>query len=395
MLVFNFLFAQVPKFHNMLVDIVHSCWKACVEVDPKDERQRAFIPDAIISNPVTYAHIHCAEALGVPLHMMFPQPWTPTKAFPHPLSCLSYQRGWCAENYLSYQLVDRALWMSLERDINAFRVEVLGLEPLRMGQGAWNLLNIHQVPFVKMWSPTLVPKPKDWPDHVDIVGAFSEHMKRPSQNSLTKSQQLSMKSFHENENHYKMYQSRAFDPNVRKAKSEDTLLPVETNTEYEPTSDLANFLSGDQPIIYVGFGSMVVKDIEKIISLFLEAAAVINAKILIQIGWSLITPEKFMTLAQDAQYKASVVRETEKINSNMAESLIFPSKNKSNPGSRTTSIDQQQGRQSETSKARSSSIGGWLLDKIPFASSLNISNSSTSKKDVPKDRVSVFSSISK
>lgn len=34
---------------------------------------RPFVADAIISNPVTYAHIHCAEALGVPLHLMFPQ----------------------------------------------------------------------------------------------------------------------------------------------------------------------------------------------------------------------------------------------------------------------------------------------------------------------------------
>jgi hypothetical protein len=32
-----------------------------------------FIADSIISNPVTYGHIHCAEALGVPLHLMFPQ----------------------------------------------------------------------------------------------------------------------------------------------------------------------------------------------------------------------------------------------------------------------------------------------------------------------------------
>lgn len=102
--------------------------------------------DAIISNPVSYAHVHCAEALGIPLHLMFPQvrrvfgivivvgvrcnwtptgscgllannfvfilmslnpslqPWTPTKAFPHPLSCLSYQQGWSAENYISYQV---------------------------------------------------------------------------------------------------------------------------------------------------------------------------------------------------------------------------------------------------------------------------------------------------
>jgi hypothetical protein len=248
-----------------------------------------------------------------------------------------------------------------------------------------------------MWSPTLVPKPKDWPDHIDIVGAFSEQIQQKRKSSEkhkttvlndSKTIPLSTRSFHENENQYKMYQSRAFDPNVRKAKSEDTLLPVETNTEYEPSADLANFLSGDQSIIYVGFGSMVVKDIEKIISLFLEAAAIINTKILIQIGWTIISPEKFMALAAEAQYKASLIRETEKINSNLADSIIFPT-SKNPPPSRATSMDNNTGRQqskegSSTTTTRNS-LGGWLLDKIPFASSLSVSNSS--KKEVPKPTV--------
>jgi len=34
---------------------------------------------AIVSNPPTYGHIHCAEKLGVPLHMFFTMPWSPTK----------------------------------------------------------------------------------------------------------------------------------------------------------------------------------------------------------------------------------------------------------------------------------------------------------------------------
>ena len=34
---------------------------------------------AIISNPPCYGHIHCAEKLQVPLHMMFTMPWSATK----------------------------------------------------------------------------------------------------------------------------------------------------------------------------------------------------------------------------------------------------------------------------------------------------------------------------
>ena len=42
---------------------------------------------AIISNPPTYGHIHCAEKLGVPLQMFFTMPWSPTKAG---LSCFCF-----------------------------------------------------------------------------------------------------------------------------------------------------------------------------------------------------------------------------------------------------------------------------------------------------------------
>jgi hypothetical protein len=127
---------QVPENLKMLSEIINSCWPACVETDPLSSDQRShkpypplktcrlFMADAIISNPVTYGHIHCAEALGVPLHLMFPQvgyfllfsstltsstqPWVPTKAFPHPLACLSYssqENKWSTENYLSYQVL--------------------------------------------------------------------------------------------------------------------------------------------------------------------------------------------------------------------------------------------------------------------------------------------------
>jgi len=42
--------------------------------------------DAIIANPVSYAHIHVAEALGCPLHLCFTMPYSRTGSFPHPLA---------------------------------------------------------------------------------------------------------------------------------------------------------------------------------------------------------------------------------------------------------------------------------------------------------------------
>ena len=47
-----------------------------------------FVADAIIANPPSFAHVHCAEALGIPLHLMFTFPYTPTQAFPHPLASI-------------------------------------------------------------------------------------------------------------------------------------------------------------------------------------------------------------------------------------------------------------------------------------------------------------------
>ena len=56
---------------SMQRDICFSTWPACTA--PDEESGEPFQADAIIANPPTYGHIHCAERLGVPLHLMFPQ----------------------------------------------------------------------------------------------------------------------------------------------------------------------------------------------------------------------------------------------------------------------------------------------------------------------------------
>lgn len=43
------------------------------------------------------------------------------------------------------QVIDRMLWLSFESSINTFRRGVLGLEPIRVGEGGWNMLNLNRV----------------------------------------------------------------------------------------------------------------------------------------------------------------------------------------------------------------------------------------------------------
>lgn len=49
--------------------MINGCWKSCYE--PDDESGATFAADAIISNPPAFAHVHCAEALGIPLLLSF------------------------------------------------------------------------------------------------------------------------------------------------------------------------------------------------------------------------------------------------------------------------------------------------------------------------------------
>jgi sterol 3beta-glucosyltransferase len=84
---------EVGKRRIEFAEILEKCWRSCIEAGngmeserkgPRDDidslaeqADRCFIADAIIANPPSYGHIHCAEKLGIPLHMMFTCVLTP------------------------------------------------------------------------------------------------------------------------------------------------------------------------------------------------------------------------------------------------------------------------------------------------------------------------------
>jgi hypothetical protein len=83
---------DIGKRRKGMYEIVTGCWRSCIEAGDgsgqaasDDQLEglesydsalvldggRPFVADAIIANPPSFAHIHCAERLGIPLHLMF------------------------------------------------------------------------------------------------------------------------------------------------------------------------------------------------------------------------------------------------------------------------------------------------------------------------------------
>ncbi|KAF4617008.1 hypothetical protein G7Y89_g15141 [Cudoniella acicularis] len=153
---------EVGRRRDQMAEMFEGFWRACINAtdDEKDisnlkmmDAKSPFIADAIIANPPCFAHIHCAECLGVPLHMMFTMPYSPTQAFPHPLANIkktNVDPGYA--NFMSYPLVEMMTWQGLGDLINNFRLYRL------------------KVPYTYLWSPGLIPKPSDWGPEIDIAG---------------------------------------------------------------------------------------------------------------------------------------------------------------------------------------------------------------------------------
>jgi sterol 3beta-glucosyltransferase len=74
---------DVGAKRTMMAEMLKGFWDSCIESDPVSGSP--FVADAIIANPPSFAHVHCAEAAGIPLHMVFTMPRTSTRAFPHAL----------------------------------------------------------------------------------------------------------------------------------------------------------------------------------------------------------------------------------------------------------------------------------------------------------------------
>ena len=96
---------DIARNRRVIGEILASTWKACIEHD--DETGAPFVAEAIIANPPSFGHVHCAQKLQIPLHIVFTMPWSPTIQFPHPFVKVDYNRAAIDKiNMLSYDVVE-------------------------------------------------------------------------------------------------------------------------------------------------------------------------------------------------------------------------------------------------------------------------------------------------
>ncbi|XP_010684947.2 sterol 3-beta-glucosyltransferase UGT80A2 [Beta vulgaris subsp. vulgaris] len=217
--------SEIPIQRNQMKEIIYSLLSACK--DPDMDSNVPFRADAIIANPPAYGHTHVAEALKIPVHIFFTMPWTPTSEFPHPLSRVKQPAGY----RLSYQIVDSLIWLGIRDMINDVRKKKLKLRPVTYLSGSQG--SESDIPHGYIWSPHLVPKPKDWGPKVDVVGFC--------------------------------------------------FLDLASN--YEPPKALVDWLNAGPKPIYVGFGSLPVQEPQKMTQIIVEALEITGQRGIINKGW--------------------------------------------------------------------------------------------------------------
>lgn len=135
-------------------------------------------------------------------------------------------------NFVSYVLVEMMTWQGLGDVINRFREKALDLDPISL---IWapGMLTRLRIPYTYCWSPALIPKPKDWAQHISISGFYF----------------LSLAS------------------------------------SFQPHPDLQAFLDAGPPPVYIGFGSIVVEDPNAMTKLIFEAVRKAGIRALVSKGW--------------------------------------------------------------------------------------------------------------
>lgn len=194
------------------------------------------MPNLILYHPKVFVAPHIAEALGVPAMLGVLQPMiVPTSAFP--AAGLPHVRipGY---NRATYSLVTLS-YGAYRKSINQFRRLELGLPPVRRARDVLTPPGASAIDVLHAISPLVVARPDDWPAHACMTGYW--------------------------------------------------WLPPDQ--DYKPPKALKAFLEAGDPPVYVGLGSMTVRDPAAFGRLVVDAVKIAGVRGVIGTGWAGIAGE--------------------------------------------------------------------------------------------------------
>ncbi|WP_110516095.1 glycosyltransferase [Herpetosiphon llansteffanensis] len=172
-----------------------------------------------------------AEKIGVPFIEAVLQPVTPTSAFPSPIAPSWLKLGGVA-NYLTHLGFEQIFWQIFQPTVNRVRTQVLGLPSYGFGSPFAKIrgqvaLRLHA------YSNYVMPRPNDWPDQHQVTGFW--------------------------------------------------FLPPPS--DWSPPTELTDFLAAGPAPLYIGFGSMMGGDPQKLTELVSEALARTGQRGIVAGGW--------------------------------------------------------------------------------------------------------------
>jgi UDP:flavonoid glycosyltransferase YjiC (YdhE family) len=169
-----------------------------------------------------------AEKYGVRMVMASVIPLARTKIFPLMGFPKLPMPGY---NKATYYMGEQMAWQMFRSVINRWRKEALNLPPLPMA-GYFSQVGTCQIPIVNGFSQHVIPRPDDWNEYIHITGYWFPE-----------------------------------------------------NKQWQPSSDLSAFIEAGKPPVFIGFGSMPIKDPQRTTAIILEALRQSGQRGILHMGW--------------------------------------------------------------------------------------------------------------
>jgi len=217
------LIKQYAKMVQPLVaQAIADSWVACQD------------SDAIIFTATAVWGYDIAEALGIPAFFASLMPQSSNPDFPYPSLPPTLHLGGIL-NRLSYPLLMEGFGLIFRQPLNEFRQQ-LYLPPIPFGT-LYRRLDRLPTPALYGYSPSVVSRPANWSDRIQVTGYWF----------------------------------------------------LNQISDWQPSQELLDFLSAGSPPVYVGFGSMSAADAAQFTQMILDALQQTGQRGILLTGWGGIT----------------------------------------------------------------------------------------------------------